>query len=228
MVTQSMAAALLMSNGLYAMTIALIMLSAGVLGGFASYYLNESEGKKLIKSVVLGIVAAMIVPVFLNMISSNLLIEAQKNIDKLFIFSGFCILAAVFSRNFLENIYSKVLQQVGNIGKQVKEIEEAAIEPEVPPTEVPEAALKKKGVTAAEFKLLSTLSSGRFVYRSVSGLKKESNLNKHDVDSCINSLLAKKLIESRLNSNNQTRYFISNEGRMLLGELSIEHGDNSK
>ena len=93
---------LLMDDYLYGLCILTIMLLAGLLGGFASYHLNESDDKSTVKSITLGIVAAMIVPVFLNMISSSLLVEAQKSVDKLFVFLGFCVLASVFSRNFLE------------------------------------------------------------------------------------------------------------------------------
>ena len=212
----------ILTTWMYAIVLLLIMLAAGVLGGIASYYLSESEDRSKTKSITLGIVAALIVPVFLNMISSNILIEAQKEIDKLFIFTGFCVLASVFSRNFLENIYNKVIQQVGNLEKK---IEEAAEEPELPAKDVPETLLTKKGITSSEFKILSTLSSGRYTYRSTSGLRKESDLEKSSFDESLNHLIAKKFVRSRLNKNEQQRYFISGQGREVLGELSIEQNE---
>jgi hypothetical protein len=200
---------------------------AGSLGGWASYYLNESEGKSILKSFVLGVVASSIVPLFLNMISSNLLFEVRKQIEKVFIFAGFCVLASVFSRNFLENIYNNILQQVGDIGKQVKNIEEASSEPDIPTGDISEESLKQKGITKIEFDLLNTLSSGKYTYRSISGLKKDSDSERNSVDKAINTLLAKKLIESRLMGKNQMRYFISSEGRKMLGELSLEQNNNA-
>jgi len=213
---------LLLSDGWYAAVILLIIVLSGLMGGLASYYLNESEQKSISKSFVLGVVASLIVPLFLNMISSNLLFEAQRQIDKIFIFAGFCLLASVFSRNFLENIYNKILQQVGDIGKQVKTIEEASSEPDIPTGDISEESLKQKGITKIEFGLLNTLSSGKYAYRSISGLKKDSDSDRNSVDNAINTLLAKKLIESRLMGKNQMRYFISSEGRKMLGELSME------
>ena len=78
---------LLLSDGWYAAVILLIIVLSGLMGGLASYYLNESEKKSIAKSFVLGVVASLIVPLFLNMISSNLLFEAQRQIDKMFIFA---------------------------------------------------------------------------------------------------------------------------------------------
>jgi fluoride ion exporter CrcB/FEX len=217
----------LMCDALYALTIVLVMLTAGAIGGYASYHLNESTEKTKTKSITLGIVAATIVPVFLNTISSNLLVEAQTKLDKLFVFSGFCILASVFSRNFLENIYNKVLQQVGDIGKQVRQIEESASEPDIPAGVVPAQLLEENRLSETEFTLLSMISTGRFTYRSLSGLKKESGLERNEIDGCLNSMLAKKLIESKLNDKKQLRYFLSGEGRQLLGRLSLEQEDSA-
>ena len=211
-----------MSDSTYAITLFLIMISAGVLGGFASYHLSESEDKTIVRSVTLGVVAAFIVPVFLSMISSNLLVEAQKNIGDLYILLGFCVLSAVFSRNFLENIYNKVLQQVGNIGEKVKEIEEASIEPDVLSTNVSPDTLKEHNLTENEYKLLTVFSSGKFNYRSITGLVKDSGMDKQHVDASLNTLLAKSLVLSRFsNKTEQMRYFLSGEGRHLLGELSL-------
>ena len=218
---------LLFSDGWYAVIIVLIMLVSGLIGGLASYYLNESEEISMLKSFVLGVVASLIVPLFLNMISSNLLFEAQRQIDKIFIFAGFCLLASVFSKNFLENMYNKILQKVGDMGKQVKRIEEASSEPDIPTGDVTEESLKQKGITKIEYELLNTLSSGRYTYRSVAGLIKQSDSDRNLVSDSINTLLSKKLIESRYMGKNQIRYFISSEGRKTLGELSVEQNNNT-
>jgi len=218
---------LLFSDACYAVIIVLIILLSGLIGGLASYYLNESEEISMLKSFVLGVVASILVPLFLNMISINLLYEAQRQIDKIFIFAGFCVLASVFSKNFLENMYNKVLQQVGNIGKQVKTMEEASSEPDIPTGDVTEESLKQKGITKIEYELLNTFSSGRYTYRSVPGLIKQSDSDRNLVSDSINTLLSKKLIESRYIGKNQIRYFISSEGRKTLGELSVEQNNNA-
>lgn len=209
-----------MGDSIYAGMIVAIMIVAGILGGFASYHLNDSDNKELKRSLTLGVAASIITPVFLNMISSNLLVEAQKQIDKIFIFAGFCVLASTFSRIFLENVSNRVLQQVGDLGKKVQDIEEASSE--LPLGEVPPEKLKGKEISQDEFKLLKVLSEGKFTYRSMRGLQKESEWERPQLDTVLNTLIAKEFVQTRINNKGQMRYFLSGKGRQLLGELSME------
>ena len=59
-----------------------IMIVAGVLGGTANHFLAEktleAERRAWLRYVVFGVVAALTVPLFLNMISSTLL-DATRN-----------------------------------------------------------------------------------------------------------------------------------------------------
>ena len=94
-----------------------IMLFAGLLGGIANYFLSERSGalslKGLFKYAVLGIVAALTVPLFLNMISSDLLAMAKARPIDLFVFGGFCLLFVLFSRRAVEGISARLRQQFG-------------------------------------------------------------------------------------------------------------------
>ena len=99
-----------------------IMITAGILGGIANYFLAERHAefawRDLFKYTVLGVVAALMVPLFLNMISSNLLDLARTRPINLFVFAGFCLIAVIFSRRFLENLSTKLIQQVSQIRKE--------------------------------------------------------------------------------------------------------------
>ena len=99
-----------------------IMITAGILGGIANYFLAERHAefawRDLFKYSVLGVVAALMVPLFLNMISSNLLDLARTRPINLFVFAGFCLIAVIFSRRFLENLSTKLIQQVSQIRKE--------------------------------------------------------------------------------------------------------------
>jgi len=104
----------------------LIMLVAGAFGGFLNYLHNfdtsENEKQNNIvrnKYILLGIAAAFVIPVFLKMISSNLL-SCTENNDYL-IFAGFCLIAAIFSRRFIITIGDKILEAA-------KKAEKAALE----------------------------------------------------------------------------------------------------
>jgi len=73
-----------------------IMIGSGILGGLVNFFLSENHKppvwNALLGDCLLGIVAALTVPLFLNMISSNLLGVAQKKPVNLFIIQGFLYL----------------------------------------------------------------------------------------------------------------------------------------
>ena len=89
----------LMDN--YMLVILGVMIAMGILGGIANYYMSERQAfgtrNDVLKYVVLGVVAALSVPLFLNMISSNLLDAARAKPADLFVFAGFCL---IFSSSF--------------------------------------------------------------------------------------------------------------------------------
>lgn len=89
-----------------------IMVFAGLLGGVANYFLSErGEGsalQALFKYAVLGVVAALTVPLFLNMISSDLLAMAKSRPIDLFVFAGFCLLFVLFSRRLVDSLSARL------------------------------------------------------------------------------------------------------------------------
>lgn len=192
------------------------MVVAGLLGGAASHILTGSSDNSRNKSLILGIAASFIVPVLLNMISSDLMSKAEKSIADLFVFFGFCVLAAVFSRNFLENIYSKVLQQVGNINEKVRQIEEVSEEPDKPSSDF---STVEDRLSADELALINSFSRSQYTFRSIAGLSEDSGLDHHKVETCIGELINKKLVETKNNKNDQIRFFLNSNGRQALKYL---------
>ena len=93
-----------------------IMLFTGFLGGAANYFMSDKQtaesSKGFLKYAVLGIVAALTVSLFLNMISSDLLAAAKSRPIDLFVFAGFCLIFVLFSRRFVESAATKLLQQL--------------------------------------------------------------------------------------------------------------------
>lgn len=91
------------------------MLGSGAFGGYLNYLNdfdtldNEKKIKKdKFKYVLLGIGAAFLIPLFLKMISSNI-ISSSQSIDYL-VFAGFCLVAAIFSRRFISTIGDRILE----------------------------------------------------------------------------------------------------------------------
>ncbi len=107
----------------YMLLLLAVMVIAGILGGLANYFMSEKSGgsaaKEMIKYALLGIVAALTVPLFLNMISSDLLAGAKSRPIDLFVFAGFCLLFVLFSRRFVESAAEKLMQQLGQSAAKI-------------------------------------------------------------------------------------------------------------
>ena len=97
-----------------------------MLGGAVNFYLVDPATERPLKwwqHIVIGVSAALLVPVFLNMISSNLIAEIRGSMDaegtlsKLLVLSGFCLLAAISSRTFIHSMTDRLLQQLNETKK---------------------------------------------------------------------------------------------------------------
>lgn len=85
---------------------------AGILGGIGNYFILNQEFTKnsFLKSVVMGVIAAGVLPLFLKLISSNILDYNKEKLQyKNYIsFVSLCLLASLFADTFLQGIYAKV------------------------------------------------------------------------------------------------------------------------
>ncbi len=175
------------------LTVSLIILGTGVLGGTASYLASkpdEVSRSAWLTSCILGITAAGITPLFLSTISSNLLSDIfAKSIDysDYLTFSGFCLLAAFSSRTFIKNLSNAMLEaKVNKTARGLKGIENK-VEKDRPAIEaivnrnteedveqsVPAGALQPP-VTGRQQDILVALDSHeKFKLRTLSGISSE-------------------------------------------------------
>lgn len=132
-----------MNSSKHLFVIVCIIIGAGVFGGFGAFldsYTPNSNDKyevsiiaictsfEALKFVFIGLVAASIVPLFLNIISSNLIDfsdEGQRHRNYM-IFTSLCIVAAFFSSNFIEATADKL--SLNTLGKRVSGLEIQGVE----------------------------------------------------------------------------------------------------
>ena len=112
----------------------LIMLFAGFLGGTVNYfqtYAKKEEGgsRKYWTCIIIGLAASFLVPLFLKTISSNLInctnAGCPQALDYL-VFLGICLIAAIFSRRFIDSIAARILKKVEEAKEDAKEAKEDA------------------------------------------------------------------------------------------------------
>ena len=219
----------------YMLIILLIMIAAGVLGGVANYFLRdrqqESSPQDWAKYSILGVIAALTVPLFLNMTSSNLLEAARTRPVDFFVFAGFCLIYVVASRRVFENAANKLLGQVDQMKREMVQIkqqrqevalsalrEEPAVAADTPlPAVKPEVI--KESLSYNDIEILRALSEDSYVYGNLAGLTDKTGLARDLVSSRLTVLKSLGLIETRINDKNVLHWFVSPKGKQMLGDI---------
>lgn len=119
-------------------SIVAVIVAAGCLGGMVNYFLTlktDPERMGPFANLVVGIGAAFLVPLFLNMLSSDLIEKihpAQGNPDfsKFLVFAGFCLVAAMSSRAFIKTLSERILKEVTEAKQKASAAEEKAVSAE--------------------------------------------------------------------------------------------------
>ncbi|MEA1949501.1 MAG: YEATS-associated helix-containing protein [Thermodesulfobacteriota bacterium] len=202
-----------------------IMIGSGILGGLVNFFLSENYKppvwKALLGYCLLGIVAALTVPLFLNMISSNLLSVAHKKPVNLFIFNGICLLFAVFSCRLKENVYNKRFQGTGSINRDDVNADAAETDYDlkIGCRKVSKDRLRRAGISESELKILQVMASEKHAKTSLVGLLKDPELAKEQVNETLSSVMAKGLVEQKLNKENKLRLYLTPKGKQILDKF---------
>ncbi|MBI4740197.1 MAG: hypothetical protein HY777_01285 [Betaproteobacteria bacterium] len=217
----------------YMLIVLSIVVVAGLLGGMANYFLSdrlpELVRRDWAKYPLLGVVAALTVPLFLNMISSNLLETARTRPADLFVFTGFCLIYVIASRRLFENVAGKLLTQVDQIKREVKQIkqqQEMPREPRedpLPATETHAGGAKpdpvKESLSYDDIEILRALDEENYVYGNFVGLTEKTGLSRDLLGTRLIVLRNFGIIETRINERNVLHWFVSGKGRQLLNDF---------
>ncbi|MBP8270774.1 hypothetical protein HZU83_08915 [Sphaerotilus montanus] len=127
-----------------------VMLLSGALGGLVNGFLSEApETARLAwwKHVVIGITAAFMVPLFLAMISADLIDKIRGTAGQagnpvlLLNLAGFCLVAAVSSRAFIGSLTERLMREVRDARAQADAATTTAEQARQRATDATEAAL---------------------------------------------------------------------------------------
>ena len=104
-----------------------VMLLSGAAGGLVNLFLTEGDAAHRLawwKHVLIGITAAFMVPLFLAMISADLISKIRGTAGQpgdqtlLLNLAGFCLVAAVSSRGFIQSVSARMLREVREAQQQ--------------------------------------------------------------------------------------------------------------
>lgn len=215
-----------------------IMLAAGLFGGVVNYFRQselEHNPKLFIKAIFLGIAASALVPLFLQMILSGL-ISIQKidvEYDKInyFVFTGFCLVASIFSNRFIEGIAQRVLKEVeeaknaaNDAIEKIEETEEKVdlmATRESEPEGQSESEKQELQSISDEIKsqegatiILTELAKQKYKFRTVNGVAKNVKIDREDV---LNKLIEfqKQGVASKVRLKDKTFWALTDVGIMV-------------
>jgi len=199
--------------------ISTIIIVAGLLGGVINL-LSDTEpitwrnfGSKLLS----GLGASCLMPLFLNMISSSLLDETSRNPNSYYVLFGFCLIAAICSRNFIQSISRRVLQEVEQVKESVEEVKEQ-VEPilikettDSPNKSIDEEQLKLE-FKDQEIDIIKSLLNPKYSMRTVTGIAMDTGMDVSQVSGYIGLLLSRGLVH-RLEKGNKRFWYLTQSGR---------------
>lgn len=211
--------------------LATVMLLAGVFGGLVNYYLygdKDPDAASLPRFLVVGVGASFLVPVILDFANSELVLESQGDPSRLLIFTGFCLIAALASRFFIDNLSDRILTEAKVAKERAEEVQHSLrlVQNELLPlieTETEEdgsdnsQALLEAGdeLDVTSTKVLKILSSGRFIFRSLGGICREANEEESAVLKTLHVLVTRSLA-GKVIGKNGVRWHITEKGRHVL------------
>lgn len=208
-----------------------IIFSMGFLGGIINFLINQKKKYKtqwsfwmdLIKAVVVGIGAAILVPLFLNMISSDLLERTGQDDYSYFVFAGFCLIAAIISHKFIGSISEQILKTASEAIDKAEKLEtnlEPIIAKETEQEVANEPNCGREDIVFAEddseeIKILKAITFSKYTYRNLNGLINTTKLDQAIVNEKLVALIAEGSVEQVLRKKS-LRYYITEEGRKKI------------
>lgn len=199
-----------------------IMVISGILAGLTNYFFSENQKPRGLQAILgrclLGIAAASTVPLFLNIISSNLLATAQKNPINLLVFNGICLIFAFVSCRFKEIIFVKQSQKTEKDKKDNTIIIPIKTEYglETSQREFVREKTNRTGLSVSELKILGSIANKKDAHTSLVNLLKDPELINEKINETLSSLMAKGFVEQRLSKENRLLLYLTPKGNRIL------------
>ena len=222
-----------------------VMLVSGAFGGLLNALVvdesRDSIQPRWWQSVLLGIGAAFMIPLFLNSISATLIDEITGkdgkpgDSSKLLLLTGFCLVAAIASKAFIKSMSDQLVRQ---LKKEVAEAKNEAGDAREAATDALRFAEGTAGdaveggsqlvseldsqfgnasqpiaLEQNEAQVLRALIATRFKWRSLEGLVKDSKLARPKVEELLTTMVKNELIQKTKTSTGEPRWIATTRGK---------------
>jgi predicted transcriptional regulator len=199
-----------------------VMILSGILAGIASYFLMENQRPPVLMTIIgyclLGISAALIVPLFLKIISSDLLTRAQKDPINLIVFNGICLVFAFAACRFKEILFIKRTPKTEKEQKDNTIVIPIRTEYgfETTRRDIIRDQTDKDDILSGELKILRSIAAKKHGNTSLVDLLKDPNLADEKINETLSSLMAKGFVEQRLSKENRLLLYLTPKGDLIL------------
>ena len=215
------------------LSLVFIMLVVGAAGGVINYFTlstkQAADSGLLWRCTMLGVLMTFLVPFVLSVFGSTLIVDSEGNPANLLNYVAVCLAVAIAPRFFLSNISDTVLNQarvtsdkVDMLQYQLKQLQEELLpliytetEDDVLAEMVLENDPDPNELDMTSSKVLKTLGCGRFIYRSLPGLCRESDTDESTMMKTLGFLTLKSLA-GRIGGRKGVRWYITERGRKLI------------
>jgi hypothetical protein len=215
-----------MTDAQHLIALAVLMAACGLVGGLVNYWgapqvQVQTEPHPILKRISAGIAASFAVPLFLNMISSSLVTDSKTDLLKLLVIAGFCIVAAISSKAFLESLSKRLLNQVEQLDKEQKSLRED-VEPVIVKEQEPNAdqisVASRYDLDQDDKSVLNVLANPKWSMRSLTGIMKDTGFG--DIKAAFSLTKLCDLGLARKNTkDNKDWWWLTTDGRSLVKEL---------
>ncbi len=216
-------------------SLVVIILLCGVIGGIGNT-LRESnvKQKRYLKNIVLGIIAAITVPLFLQLVSSEIIKNIMHNkpeyLTDYFVFAGFCVIASFSSITFLNSVSGRVLQNM----KQ--EIEDLKTDNETLKTDRERIDSNLQAIAISDEKkildptemdkiknpdyieIMSSIQNDSKYFRPLDVVKDEVNQDNNEIQKKIDILKEKNLIKELVLNDGSKAVALSEGAEQIVNE----------
>lgn len=209
--------------------LAILMTVCGLAGGLVNYWdapraQVQAESHPLLKRLAAGVAASLAVPLFLNMIASTLIADSKSDPLELLVFAGFCIVAAISSKAFIDSLSNRLLNRMERLDTALKSLREE-VEPLIAKEREPAAdrtsAVARYDLSAADNDILQALASPDWSMRPLRGIIEDTGLGDAEALRSLARLCGLGLARKSA-PDGTDRWWLTAEGRCLAQQRGAE------
>lgn len=222
----------------------LLLVACGLFAGVGNYFLRDRDvdarPMDWLRYPVLGVVAALTVPLVLSMLSSSLIEAGRTRGSDYLVLAGFVMFYVVLTRRVFDNATLRLLGQADKLQKDLARLR-AGIEqvqsqparaaaavaagerkaPEFHETPIPESEnhAAKETLTHADVEILRAISRDDIVYGNLADLVERSGVSRELALQRVAMLKSWGALDTRMNDKQTLQWIVTPKGKQMLADL---------